>query len=68
MYKKLGISTVESYEGVGKSVISVSKRPKGADRCIFYSTEELIMKTSWFSDLFIFKRQCIYSSKRDVSL
>jgi len=34
VYKRVGISLVELHEGVGKSVISVFRKAKGANRCI----------------------------------
>ena len=48
------------YERVGKSVILVCKKAQGANRCILW------VRKSWekvlVCDLFIFKRQRIYSS------
>ena len=36
------------------------KRPKKANRCILWLSKS--RKTLWFCDLFVLKRQCIYSS------
>ena len=33
VYERVGISLVELHEGVGKSVISVFRKAKGANRC-----------------------------------
>ena len=58
-YLRVGISLVEVFERVGKSVILVSKKgPKGLTFA-FYGCEN-VEKTFWFSDLFIYKGQCIY--------
>ena len=58
--KRVGISQVEVHERVGKSVIGGQKGPKGPTD-VFYGYEK-VEKTFWFCDLFIFKKQCIYSS------
>ena len=58
-YLRVGISLVEVFERVGKSVILVSKKgPKGLP-ITFYGFEN-VEKTFWICDLFIYKGQCIY--------
>ena len=57
--ERVGITLVEVFEKVGKSVISACKRPKRATEK-YYCCE--VKKIFCFCDLFIFKRQCIYSS------
>ena len=49
-----GISPVEVYKRVGKSVISTCKGPKMANRSMLWLWKS--QKTSWRSDLFIFKK------------
>ena len=50
-----GISPVEVYKRVGKSVISTCKGPKMANRSMLWLWKSK-KKTSWRSDLFIFKK------------
>ena len=54
MYEREGITLVEVFERVVKSVILVSKKgPKGLT-ITFYGCEN-VEKTFWFCDLFIYK-------------
>ena len=58
VYERVGISLVLD-ERVGKSFISVIKRPKGLTDT-FYGCEK-VEKTFWLCDILIFQRQWIYS-------
>ena len=58
VYERVGISLVLN-ERVGKSFISVIKRPKGLTDT-FYGCEK-VEKTFWLCDILIFQRQWIYS-------
>ena len=62
VYKSVRISLVEVYEREGTSVIAGGLwKDLKALTDAFYGCEKE-KKTSWFSDLFIFQRRCIYSS------
>ena len=58
MYERVGISLVEVYERVRKSVTSVCKKIQGL-KDASYGCEKS-RKQVLVSDLFIFKRRCIY--------
>ena len=60
VYERVGISLTVLDERVGKSVISVVRRPKGLTYT-FYGCEK-VEKTFWLCDILIFQRQWIYSS------
>ena len=53
VYEGVGISKVEVHGRVGKSVISVVKRPKRANRYASNGCEK-VEKTFWFCGLFTF--------------
>ena len=63
VHERVGISLVEVYKRVGKSVIWVCKR---AQKCKWVWWLWNIEKTFNFCDWFLFKRQCIFSSKREA--
>ena len=59
MYERVGISLVEVYERVRKSVTSVCKKNQKGWKMYFMAVKKS-RKQVLVSDLFIFKRRCIY--------
>ena len=64
--KAVGISQAELYERVGKSIISVCKRPNRAKRCIFSC--EKVNKTFWFVSYTYFKESAFTAVKKDANV
>ena len=61
-YERVWISLLEIYERVGNLSLWSVKGRNSANRRIIWLCYEKDKKTSWFSDLFIFKRRCTHSS------
>ena len=64
VYERVGISLVEVYERVGKSVTLDSEKAQKGQQIHFKAVKKLRKQTFCFCDLFIFERQCIYSSRK----
>ena len=64
LYERVGISLVEVYERVGKSVTLDSEKAQKGQQIHFKAVKKLRKQTFCFCDLFIFERQCIYSSRK----
>ena len=59
VYERVGVSLVEVCEWVGKSVISVVKRLKRADRSNTFYLCEKVERTFCFCSLFIFNYKTV---------
>ena len=62
----VGISQAELSKRVGKSIISVCKRPNRAKRCIF--SRKKVNKTFWFVSYTYFKKSSFTAVKKDANV